>query len=103
MDIPRDMQGILMGIIKKSKGNLKDICGSIEHIDRFTGRLYKDLKSLVRALEIYLTEFVEKINNDVVISEINELKIDHVLSFNYTNTFENPLVLLFLSCFPFSH
>lgn len=88
MDIPRDMQGILMGIIKKSKGNLKDICGSIEHIDRFTGRLYKDLKSLVRALEIYLTEFVEKINNDVVISEINELKIDHVLSFNYTNTFE---------------
>ena len=52
MDIPRDMQGILMGIIKKSKGNLKDICGSIEHIDRFTGRLYKDLKSLVRALEI---------------------------------------------------
>lgn len=88
MDIPRDMQGILMGIVKKSKGNLKDICGSIEHIDRFTGRLYKDLKSLVRALEIYLTEFVEKINNDVVISEINELKIDHVLSFNYTNTFE---------------
>lgn len=88
MDIPRDMQGVLMGIIKKSKGNLKDICGSIEHIDRFTGRLYKDLKSLVRALEIYLTEFVEKINNDVVISEINELKIDHVLSFNYTNTFE---------------
>lgn len=88
MDITRDMQGILMGIIKKSKGNLKDICGSIEHIDRFTGRLYKDLKSLVRALEIYLTEFVEKINNDVVISEINELKIDHVLSFNYTNTFE---------------
>lgn len=88
MEIPRDMQGILMEIIKKAKGNLKDICGSIEQIDRFTGRLYKDLKSLIRALEIYLTEFVEKINNDIVIPEINELKIDHVLSFNYTNTFE---------------
>lgn len=88
MEIPRDMQGILMEIIKKAKGNLKDICGSIEQIDRFTGRLYKDLKSLIRALEIYLTEFVEKIDNDIVIPEINELKIDHVLSFNYTNTFE---------------
>ena len=87
-EIPKDMQGILMEIIKKAKGNLKDICGSIEQIDRFTGRLYKDLKSLIRALEIYLTEFVEKINNDIVIPEINELKIDHVLSFNYTNTFE---------------
>ena len=84
MELPRDMQGILMEIIKKAKGNLKDICGSIEQIDRFTGRLYKDLKSLIRALEIYLTEFVEKINNDIVIPEINELKIDHVLSFNYT-------------------
>ena len=88
MEIPRDMQGILMEIIKKAKGNLKDICGSIEQIDKFTGRLYKDLKTLIRALEIYLTEFVEKINNDIVIPEINELKIDHVLSFNYTNTFE---------------
>ena len=88
MELPRDMQGILMEIIKKAKGNLKDICGSIEQIDRFTGRLYKDLKSLIRALEIYLTEFVEKINNDIVIPEINELKIDHVLSFNYTNTYE---------------
>lgn len=88
MEIPRDMQVILMEIIKKAKGNLKDICGSIEQIDRFTGRLYKDLKSLIRALEIYLTEFVEKINNDIVIPEINELKIDHVLSFNYTNTYE---------------
>lgn len=88
MEIPRDMQGILMEIIKKAKGNLKDICVSIEQIDKFTGRLYKDLKTLIRALEIYLTEFVEKINNDIVIPEINELKIDHVLSFNYTNTFE---------------
>ena len=88
MEIPRDMQGILMEIIKKTRGNLKDICGSIEQIDKFTGRLYKDLKSLIRALEIYLTEFVEKINNDIVIPEINELKIDYILSFNYTNTFE---------------
>ena len=88
MEIPRDMQGILMEIIKKAKGNLKEICGSIEQIDKFTGRLYKDLKSLIKALEIYLTEFVEKIDNDIVIPEINELKIDHVLSFNYTNTFE---------------
>ena len=88
MGIPTDMQGILMEIVKKAKGSLKDICGSIEQIDKFTGRLYKDLKSLIRALEIYLIEFVEKIDNDIVIPEINELKIDHVLSFNYTNTFE---------------
>lgn len=87
-NIPKDIQNVLMEIVKKSKGNFKDVCGSIEQIDRFTNRLYKDLKSLTRALEIYLTEFVEKISNDILIPEIDKLKIDHVLSFNYTNTHE---------------
>lgn len=87
-ELPRDSQVILIRIIKSAKGTLKNVYGSIEQIDIFTNGLYKDLKALTRALEIYLTEFVEKISNDILIPEIDKLKIDHVLSFNYTNTFE---------------
>lgn len=76
-----------MEIVKAAKGNQKDICGSVERIDKFITRLYMDIKMLIRALEIYLAEFVGKIENNIVIPEITEMKIDHVLSFNYTNTF----------------
>lgn len=48
--------------------------------------LLEDLDKLIRALEIYLTDFVKKID----ISKIfKELDIDHVLSFNYTDTYED--------------
>ena len=50
--------------------------------------LLEDLNKLIRALEIYLTDFVEKIGISKISKDIKELDIDHVLSFNYTNTFE---------------
>lgn len=48
--------------------------------------LLDDLNKLTRALEIYLCEFVDKIGVKEL-PDIEALKIDHVLSFNYTNTF----------------
>lgn len=51
-------------------------------------KLEDDLARLIRALEIYLTDYVEKINIVNQISEIAELTPSHVLSFNYTNTYE---------------
>lgn len=51
-------------------------------------RLENDLNKLIRALEIYLTDFVEKIEITKISKDIKNLAIDHVLSFNYTNTFE---------------
>lgn len=81
-------QKVLMGMIKQSKGSTSDIFGGVQKIDIFTSKLYLDLKKLIRALELYLTEFVGKIENEIIIPEIENLKIDHVLSFNYTDTYE---------------
>lgn len=85
--LPRNKQKILMKLIEKAKVQLKDISAT-DKVDKFSLRLYGDLKRLVRALELYLSEFVEKINNEIIVPEINDLKIDCVLSFNYTNTYK---------------
>lgn len=65
-------------------------------------RLYNDLNKLIRALEIYLTDYVEKEECNCVLPDIQEIvkenvkgadgeeqiKYCKVLSFNYTNTYE---------------
>ena len=51
-------------------------------------RLLDDLNKLIKALEIYLCEYVEKIKIQRKSQDINKLAIHHVLSFNYTHTFE---------------
>lgn len=50
-------------------------------------KLLDDLNRLIRAFEIYLTEYVEKIEIRKKSADISELNIDYVLSFNYTHTF----------------
>lgn len=55
-----------------------------------TEKLLEDLNRLIRCLEIYLSFYVNSLDNGLRIPEILDLKdsIDYVLSFNYTNTFE---------------
>lgn len=50
-------------------------------------QLYKDLNRLTRALEIYLDESLRDHQINVISPDINEIKIDAVLSFNYTDTY----------------
>ena len=50
--------------------------------------LYQDLNKLTRAFEIYLCEYVENIDHMKISKEINSLGIDHVLSFNYSHTYQ---------------
>lgn len=50
--------------------------------------LQRALLKLIRALEIYLVDFVEKIECTCVSPDIRAIKVDRVLSFNYTNTYE---------------
>lgn len=50
--------------------------------------LYQDLNKLIRAFEIYLCEYVENIDHMKISKEINSLGIDHVLSFNYSHTYQ---------------
>ena len=49
----------------------------------------KDLDKLIRCLEIYLSDYINKVRVEKTLLDIKELlPIDKVLSFNYTNTFE---------------
>lgn len=50
--------------------------------------LYQDLNKLTRAFEIYLCEYVRKIESGKISKEIKGLGIDHVLSFNYSHTYQ---------------
>lgn len=56
--------------------------------------LNNELNNLIRCLEIYLDEFVGKIDKktfsqDILYISKSDSKIDKVLSFNYTKTYEN--------------
>jgi len=72
----------------KITGTKANVWRNLEGIDEFIKRLVKDLNMLIRALEIYLSEFISKIECKVKVPEITALNPDHVLSFNYTNTYE---------------
>ncbi len=50
----------------------------------FVEKTYQDLQDLVRCLEIYLDDCVGKMPIQYFSPDIQELKIDSVLSFNYT-------------------
>lgn len=56
-------------------------------IETIKYHLYDDLNKLIRCLEIYLSDFIsfDKAN---AIKDIIDLKIDRVLSFNYTDTYK---------------
>ena len=49
--------------------------------------LYIDLNRLIRALEIYLSNYVEKLPCRFISPDIKKINFDKILSFNYTNTF----------------
>ena len=50
-------------------------------------KLYNDLNKIIRALEIYLSDYIAKIEPHYYIKDIYDLKVDKVLSFNYTTTY----------------
>lgn len=51
-------------------------------------RLQVDLNRLTRALEMYLSNIVNNIQSEKRSLDIKVLNPDHILSFNYTNTYE---------------
>lgn len=81
-------QVVLTKIRECSNGAITNTYDSTQNIDRYTQYLYDDLKKLTRALEIYLADFVANIDVCKKSPDIESLDIDHVLSFNYTDTFE---------------
>lgn len=58
-----------------------------DNYKKFKSKLYKDLNRLTRCLEIYLSDYIQ-FNNCKRLRIIEDIKVDKVLSFNYTDTYE---------------
>ena len=83
-------------ILEDKIKNLTNVFLNKRFADWFAEKTYKELKNvllydlhrLIRSLEIYLCDYVEKIDIQKKSPDIKKLEIDHVLSFNYTDTYE---------------
>ena len=65
--------------------------------------LVSDLNKLIRALELYLCEFVNNLNCKRISPDIEKLSFDKVLSFNYTDTYRKIYDLKELSEYDYIH
>ena len=71
------------------KFSLDDVWDNPKGMQLVKENLLRDLNRLTHCLEIYLCQYVNKIEiNGKEIEMLKNLQINHVLSFNYTNTFE---------------
>ncbi len=88
MNIHKDKQEVLISICKAANGSIRDSIGNVKAIDKFAELLNMELEKLIRALEIYITKFVAKIEISQKNSDIDKLIVGHVLSFNYSDTYK---------------
>lgn len=75
-------------LIDREKSKYDSIYLNIEYISAFKEQFLKDLNRLTRCLEIYLSDYINNLTVSKRLPDIDGLKIDKVLSFNYTNTYE---------------
>lgn len=61
---------------------------TLEGIAEIKKQMLKDLNRLTRCLEIYLSDYINNLPVSTKLPDIAGLKVDKVLSFNYTNTYE---------------
>lgn len=71
-----------------NENNEFDKVGKTISFKEIRDSLLNDLNRLIRALEIYLTDYAEKIEIKVKSPDIQSIDVDVVLSFNYTNIYE---------------
>lgn len=79
---------ILASVWKASKTNFQNAFRDVSSIDKFANFLDSELTRLIRALEIYIAEIVNNIGIPQKSSDIERINPDHVLSFNYSDTYE---------------
>lgn len=61
---------------------------SQKEIEEYISKWVDDLESMIRLLEIYLSDYVQNLEIEFFSPDIFELNPDHVISFNYTDTFQ---------------
>lgn len=82
MEITEQVEGKIINLIGNSFSNLND-----EYFEKIIEPLEKDLNNIIRCLEIYLEECVGEINIKYRAPDIEGIKFDKVLSFNYTSIY----------------
>ena len=61
---------------------------NMSHMTDYRKQFLDDLNKLTRCLEIYLSDYINNLPVSKRLPDILGLKVDKVLSFNYTNTYE---------------
>lgn len=79
---------VIEKILSASKMLKEDVFNSIRNIDKYISNLNNELERLIRALEIYIAEFIHGIAITKKSADIEKLNVDHVLSFNYSDTYD---------------
>ena len=85
---------VIKKIIDFPEGQKLEIFNDMHEFNRvftvrdFREKAFEDLERLTRALELYLGSFVEVIPIESKIPELENLKPDYVINFNYTHTYE---------------
>jgi len=79
---------ILIEIWKAAATTFQTVFRNSETVENFASFLNKELDKLIRALEIYISYFINKIDVPRLSPDIEALSPDCVLSFNYSNTYE---------------
>lgn len=87
-EMSNENQNILISVGKASKLSMKEAFRNYITLNAFATLLDKDLGRLIRALEIYIIKFVGNVPVERKNVDIDRLNPDHVLSFNYSNTYE---------------
>ena len=75
-------------LLGDEKINHRSFYVDIDFFRLFPDRLYCDLNRLTRALELYLSDCVNTITSTGLKKDIEDNAVDHLISFNYTNTYE---------------
>lgn len=88
IEIQNEKKEIIMALLEVAGNTLQDTFKNIREIDNYINFLSLELDKLIRALEIYISEFVNEINVNMINMDILNIKPDFVLSFNYSNTYE---------------
>lgn len=87
-EMPKERHNLLIDVHKASKGSMQKVFKDDTTLNDFAVFLDTELGRLIRALEIYIVEFVGRIPVIEKNVDIEKLNLDHILSFNYSDTYE---------------
>ena len=88
LEVVQNFVNISKKLKKFKKSNLDDMYTNLEIFDEYIEKMTLDLDKLIRTLEIYICEFINKIEVLQKNDDIKDINPDYVLSFNYSNTYE---------------